>query len=41
LSGFLIDRRGCLLVKQSFFHSNPSNFMDLGGWRYGLSRISF
>jgi hypothetical protein len=23
--------RGCLLVRQSFFHNNPSNFVDLGG----------
>lgn len=23
--------RGCLLVRQSFFHNNPRNFVDLGG----------
>ncbi|XP_078152183.1 protein argonaute 4B-like [Carex rostrata] len=23
--------QGCLLVRQSFFHNNPSNFIDLGG----------
>ena len=23
--------RGCLLVRQSFFHNNPSNFVDLSG----------
>ncbi|KAG8045203.1 hypothetical protein GUJ93_ZPchr0008g12421 [Zizania palustris] len=24
-------KQGCLLVRQSFFHNNPSNFVDLGG----------
>ncbi|KAJ6908988.1 hypothetical protein NC652_020068 [Populus alba x Populus x berolinensis] len=24
-------RQGCLLVRQSFFHNNPRNFVDLGG----------
>jgi hypothetical protein len=28
---FLTTCRGCLLVKQSFFYNNPSNFVDLGG----------
>lgn len=23
--------RGCLLVRQSFFHNEPRNFVDLGG----------
>ena len=23
--------RGCLLVRQSFFHNDPKNFVDLGG----------
>ncbi|KAK3134663.1 hypothetical protein QOZ80_5BG0409160 [Eleusine coracana subsp. coracana] len=23
--------QGCLIVRQSFFHNNPSNFVDLGG----------
>ncbi|KAJ6969394.1 hypothetical protein NC653_037151 [Populus alba x Populus x berolinensis] len=22
---------GCLLVRQSFFHNNPKNYVDLGG----------
>uniref|UniRef100_A0A453EQP6 PAZ domain-containing protein n=2 Tax=Aegilops tauschii subsp. strangulata TaxID=200361 RepID=A0A453EQP6_AEGTS len=25
------SKQGCLLVRQSFFHNNPSNFVDLGG----------
>jgi len=24
-------KQGCLIVRQSFFHNNPSNFVDLGG----------
>ncbi|PKI43180.1 hypothetical protein CRG98_036438 [Punica granatum] len=24
-------KRGCLLVRQSFFHNNPRNFIDIGG----------
>uniref|UniRef100_A0A0D9ZGT2 Uncharacterized protein n=2 Tax=Oryza glumipatula TaxID=40148 RepID=A0A0D9ZGT2_9ORYZ len=24
-------KQGCLLVRQSFFHNNPNNFVDLGG----------
>ncbi|WVZ71609.1 hypothetical protein U9M48_020178 [Paspalum notatum var. saurae] len=24
-------KQGCLLVRQSFFHNNPANFVDLGG----------
>lgn len=28
---FLMIHRGCLLVRQSFFHNNPSSFVDLGG----------
>ncbi|CAL4957224.1 unnamed protein product [Urochloa decumbens] len=24
-------KQGCLLVRQSFFHNNPSNFVELGG----------
>jgi hypothetical protein len=23
--------RGCLIVRQSFFHNNPDKFVDLGG----------
>ncbi|KAF0891619.1 hypothetical protein E2562_010604 [Oryza meyeriana var. granulata] len=25
------SKQGCLLVRQSFFHNNPNNFVDLGG----------
>jgi len=24
-------KQGCLIVRQSFFHNNPSNFIELGG----------
>lgn len=27
---------GCLLVRQSFFHDDPKNFIDLGGGVVGL-----
>lgn len=27
----LLVCRGCLLVRQSFFHNEPKNFTDLGG----------
>lgn len=28
--------RGCLLVRQSFFHDNSSNFNDVGGGVTGI-----
>lgn len=27
----LVSCRGCLLVRQSFFHNDPKNFADVGG----------
>ncbi|KAK4779556.1 hypothetical protein SAY87_015662 [Trapa incisa] len=28
-------KQGCLLVRQSFFHNDPKNFVDVGGGVYG------
>lgn len=28
--------RGCLLVRQSFFHDDPKNLVDVGGGMSGL-----
>lgn len=27
----ILSFRGCLLVRQSFFHNDPKNFADVGG----------
>lgn len=29
-------QRGCLLVRQSFFHDDPKNLVDVGGGVSGL-----
>ncbi|KAL6615579.1 hypothetical protein ACP70R_037849 [Stipagrostis hirtigluma subsp. patula] len=34
-------KQGCLLVCQSFFHDNPSNFVDLGGGVMGCRGFHF
>lgn len=31
LSYIILNIRGCLLVRQSFFHNDPKNFADVGG----------
>ncbi|KAJ0959822.1 hypothetical protein J5N97_000473 [Dioscorea zingiberensis] len=33
-------KQGCLLVRQSFFHNNPRNFIELGGGVLGCRDVS-
>jgi hypothetical protein len=36
LNPFFCVKRGCLLVRQSFFHDDSKNFIDVGGGVTGV-----